>query len=61
MRHSVALLCAAACVNVDASDLVVRVRGGDKPDPVHHRDVKREARRQQREQAKRIAKMRKGL
>lgn len=61
MRHSVALLCAAACVNVDASDLMVRVRGGDLPDPVHHKDVKREARRQQREQAKRLARARKGV
>ena len=37
------------------------VRSEDKPDPVHHRDVKREARRQQREQAKRLAKARKGV
>jgi hypothetical protein len=37
------------------------VRAEDKPDPVHHRDVKREARRQQREQAKRMARARKGV
>jgi hypothetical protein len=61
MRHSVAMLCAVACVGVDASDLILRVRGGEEPDPVHHKGVKREARRQQREQAKRMARARKGV
>jgi hypothetical protein len=37
------------------------VRAEDKPDPVHHRDIKREARRQQREHAKRMARARKGV
>lgn len=52
----------ASCMTVVFSCVSLPpVRAEDKPDPVHHRDVKREARRQQREQAKRLARQRKGL
>jgi hypothetical protein len=32
-----------------------------RPDPVHHRDIKSEARKQQRNHAKRLARARKGV
>ncbi len=59
--RNVAILLAASLVGVDATDLYLQARGRDEPDPVHSRAMKREARRRQREQAKRLARQRKGL
>lgn len=60
MRFPAAYAC--SCMQVVLSCVSLpHVRSEDKPDPVHHRDVKREARRQQREQAKRMARARKGV
>lgn len=55
---NVAMLLAASLVGVDATALYLR---RDEPDPVHSRTMKCAARRQQREQAKRLARQRKGL
>jgi hypothetical protein len=58
---NVAMLLAASLVGVDATDLFLQARGRYEPDPVHSRAMKRSARRQQREQAKRLARARKGV
>lgn len=55
------ILLAACLVGVSAADLGACARGRYVPDAVHSRIVKREARRQQREQAKRLARARKGV
>ena len=59
MRHWTILL-GATMVDIGAADLAVSARGHDMPDPVHSRTIKRHVRRQQREQAKRLARMQKG-
>jgi len=52
---------ASSCMTVVFSCVSLPpMRVEDNPDPVHHRDVKREIRGQQREQAKRLARARKG-
>jgi len=58
---NVAILLAASLVGVDATDLNLQACGRNEPDPVHSRAMKRAARRQQREQAKRTARARKGV
>jgi hypothetical protein len=60
MRFPAAYTCSCMTIALSCWPLP-RLRTEDKPDPVHHRDVKREARRQQREQAKRLARARKGV
>lgn len=59
MRYSAAY--AASCLFVVYSDVIDFRLANEKPDPVHHRDVKREGRKAQREEAKRLARMRKGV
>lgn len=54
---NVAMLLAASLVGADATAFYRR----DEPDPVHSRTMKRAARRQQREQAKRLARQRREL
>jgi hypothetical protein len=61
MTRSAVFTCTAVCIGLSAADLTQTIWGGDKPDPVHHRSVKREVRKQQREQAKRMARARKGV
>lgn len=53
------MLC-ACLLDVHPADVGLRVRGRDAPDPVHSRTIKREVRKQQREQAKRLAWQRRG-
>lgn len=60
MRFPAAYACSSLHV-IFSCVCLPTVRSEDKPDPVHHKDVKREARRQQREQAKRLARARKGV
>lgn len=61
MRAGATMVLAAALVGIDAGELAIRARAHDTPDPVHDRSIKRQARKQQREQAKRLAKARKGV
>lgn len=60
MRYSTVYACSCMTIVVSCWP-IPRITAEDKPDPVHHRDVKREVRRQQREQAKRLARTRKGV
>ena len=59
MRNA-SIMLAASLVGIHGADLAASQRGREEPDPVHSRAIKREVRKQQREQAKRTAKLRKG-
>lgn len=53
------ILLGVSLVGVSAADLSAAAMARTEPDPVHSRTIKRELRKQQREQAKRLARTRK--
>lgn len=54
------ILLGVSLVGVSAADLSAAAMTRTEPDPVHSRTIKREVRKQQRQQAKRLARMQKG-